>query len=97
MMKLLLINPFVVFDKKVFHLFTLSHYFFNRVKMIWNIADNRNLFLKLKPNLRLYHVVLTIPKTSPEKLTLTVFGMQQLPEIEKTDSRKNILPKLDNI
>ena len=54
--------------------------------MSWNIGDNRNLFLKLKPKLGLCHVVLTTPKTSPEKLTLTVVEMQQLPDIEKTDS-----------
>ena len=55
--------------------------------MSWNIGDNRNLFLKLTSKLGLYHVVLTTPKTSPEKLTLTVVEMQQLPDIEKTDSK----------
>ena len=35
--------------------------------------------------------------TTPEKLILTVVEMQQLPEIEKTDSQKNILPKMDKI
>ena len=59
--------------------------------MSWNIGDNRNLFLKLKSKLGLYHVVLTTPKTSPEKLTLTVVEMQQKPDIEKTDdSREEI-------
>ena len=38
----------------------------------------------------LYHVVLTTPKTSPEKLTLNVVEMQQLPDIEKTDSKEEI-------
>ena len=52
-----------------------------------NIGDDRNLSLKLKSKLGLYHVVLTTPKTSPEKLTLTVVEMQQLPNIEKTDSK----------
>ena len=56
--------------------------------MSWNIGDNRNLFLKLKSKLGLYHVVHTTPKTSPEKLTLTVVEMQQLPDIEKIDSKK---------
>ena len=65
--------------------------------MSWNIGDNRNFFLKIKSKLGLYHVVLTTPKTSPEKLTLTVVEMQQLPEIEKTDSKKNIMPKMDNL
>ena len=59
--------------------------------MSWNIGDNRNLFLKLKSKLGLYHVVLTTPKTSPEKLTLNVVEMQQLPNIEKTDSNKRYL------
>ena len=56
--------------------------------MSWNIVDNRNLFLKLKSKLGLYHVVLTTPKTSPAKLTLTVVEMQQLPDIEKSDSKE---------
>ena len=59
--------------------------------MSWNIGDNRNLFLKLKSKLGLYHVVLTTPKTSPEKLTLTLVEMQQLPDIEKTDSKEDLI------
>ena len=58
--------------------------------MSWNIGDNRNLFLKLTSKLGLYQVVLTTPKTSPEKLTLTVVEMQHLPDIEKTDSKEEI-------
>ena len=58
--------------------------------MSWSIEDNRNLFLKLKSKMVLYHVVLTTPKTFPEKPTLTVVEMQQLPDIEKTDSKKEI-------
>ena len=58
--------------------------------MIWNMGDNRNLFLKLKSKLGLYHVVLATPKTSPEKLTLTVIEMQQLPDNERTDSKEEI-------
>ena len=58
--------------------------------MSWNNGVNRNLFLKLKSKLGLYLVVLTTPKTSPEKFTLTVVEMQQLPDIEKTDSRDEI-------
>ena len=58
--------------------------------MIWKIGDNRNLFLKLKSKLGLYHVVLTTPKISPEKLKLTVVEMQQLPDIEKTGSKKEL-------
>ena len=58
--------------------------------MSWNIGENRNLFPKLKSKLGLYHVVLTTPKTSPEKITLTLVEMQQLPEIEKVDSGNKI-------
>ena len=58
--------------------------------MSLNIGDNRNLFLKSKSKLGLYHVVLTTPKTSPEKLTLTVIEMQQRPDIGKTDSKEEI-------
>ena len=79
-----------MFYKKVFHLFNLYHFSSNRGKMSWNIGDNRNLFLKLKSKLGLYHVVLTTQKTSPKKLTLTVVEMQQLPDIEKTDSKKEM-------
>ena len=38
----------------------------------------------------LYHVVLTTPKTSPEKPTLTVVETQQLPDIEMTHSKEEI-------
>ena len=57
--------------------------------MSWNLGDNRNLFLKLKTKLGLYHVELKI-KDSPKKLTLTLVETQQLPDIEKTDSRDEI-------
>ena len=40
--------------------------------MSWNIGENRNLFLKMKSKLGLYHVVLTTSKTPPEKITLTL-------------------------
>ena len=53
--------------------------------MSWNIADKRNLFFKLKSKLGFYHVVLTTPKPSTQKLTLTVFETPQWPDIEKTD------------
>ena len=56
--------------------------------MSWKIGDNRNLFLKSKSKLGLYLVVLTTPKTPAEKLTLTVVEIQQMPDIEKTDSRE---------
>ena len=58
--------------------------------MSWNIRDSRNLFLGLKSKLGPCHVVLPTPKTSPGKLTLTVVGMQQLPDIEKTSSKEVI-------
>ena len=58
--------------------------------MSWNIGDIRNLFLKLKSKLGLYHVVLTTRTISPEELTLTVFEMQQLSEIETTDSMEKM-------
>ena len=58
--------------------------------MNWNIGENRNLFLKLKSKLGLYHVVLTTRKTSPEKIYLTIVELQQLTEIEKLDSKNEI-------
>ena len=54
--------------------------------MSWNIRDNRNLFLKLKIKLGLYHVGLK-SKDSPGKITLTLVETQQLPDIEKVDSK----------
>ena len=57
--------------------------------MSWNIADKRNLFLKLKTKLGLYHVELK-SKDSPEKITLTLVETQQLPDIEKVDSKDEI-------
>ena len=57
--------------------------------MSWNIGDNRNLFLKLKSKLGLYHLELK-SKESPEKITLTLVETQQLPDIEKSDSRDEI-------
>ena len=58
--------------------------------MSCNIGDIRNLFLKLKSKLGLYPVVLETPKTSPEKLTLTVVEMQRLPDIERIDCKEEI-------
>ena len=57
--------------------------------MSWNIGDNRNLFLKLKTKLGLYHVELK-SKDSPEKIMLTLVETQHLPDIEKSDSRDEI-------
>ena len=57
--------------------------------MSWNIGDNRNLFLKLKTKLGLYHVELK-SKDSPEKNTLTLVETQQLPDIEEVDSKDEI-------
>ena len=58
--------------------------------MSWNLGDNRNLFLKLKTKLGLYHVELRKLKDSPEKITLTLVETHQLPDIEKADSKEEI-------
>ena len=57
--------------------------------MSWNIGDNRNLFLKLKTKLGLYHVEIK-SKDSPGKSTLTLVETQQLQDIEKSDSKDAI-------
>ena len=57
--------------------------------MSWNIGDNRNLFLKLKTKMGLYHVELR-SNDSPEKVTLTLVETQHLPDIEKADSKDEI-------
>ena len=58
--------------------------------MSWNIGNNRKLILKLKTKLGLYHVELrSKPKDSPGKITLTLVETQQLPDIEKVDSKND--------
>ena len=57
--------------------------------MSWNIGDNRNIFPKLKTKLGLSHVELR-SKDSPKKTKLTLVETQQLPDIEKSDSRDEI-------
>ena len=57
--------------------------------MSLNIGDNRNLFFKLKTKLGLYHVELK-SKNSPGKKTLTLVETQQMPDIEKVDSKDEI-------
>ena len=57
--------------------------------MNWNIGVNRNLFLNLKTKLGLCHVEFR-SKNSPEKNTLTLVETQQLPDIEKVDSKDEI-------
>ena len=56
--------------------------------MSWNFGDNRNLFLKIKTKLGLYLVELrSKPEGSLGKNTVTLVGTQQLPDIEKVDSK----------
>ena len=55
--------------------------------MSWNIGDNRNIFLKLKSKLGLYHVDYREHKDFPKKITLTLVETQQLPGTEKVDSK----------
>ena len=57
--------------------------------MSWNIGDNRNLFLKLKTKLGLYHVELK-SEDSPGENTLTLVESQQLPDSGKVDSKDEI-------
>ena len=58
--------------------------------MSYNIGEYRSLFILMKSKLGLYQVVLTAPKISPEKVTLTIVEMQQLPEIKKVDPNNEI-------
>ena len=58
--------------------------------MVWNIGDNRSIFLKLKSHLGLYHVVLTTTKTPLEKFTLTIGEMQHMPGPDKTESKEEL-------
>ena len=54
--------------------------------MSWSIGDNRNLFLKLKTKLGLYHVELK-SRDSPKEITLTLVETQKLPDTEEVDSK----------
>ena len=78
-----------MFFKKLLNILLQSFFLFNQVRISWNIGDNRNLFLKLKTKLGLYHVELR-NKDSPEKIPLTLVQTQQLPDIEKVDSKDEI-------
>ena len=90
MITLLVLNPSVLAYKKKLHFFAPYHISFNRLKTIWNLGDNRNLFLKLKSKLGLYLVVLTTPKIPLKRVTPTVVKMEQLQDIEKTVSKEEI-------
>ena len=59
--------------------------------MNWNLGENRNLFLSLKTKLGLYHVVLTTPKSSPTKLTLTKAEVQHLPGLDQCEDEFSCL------
>ena len=62
-----------------------------RVRMSWNIGDDRNLFLKLNSKMGHYHVVHTKPKEIlPQKFTLTLIELRQLPDFEKMPSKSGI-------
>ena len=73
---------------KIFCSYLLFILFSIPFSLSWNIGGDKKLTLKLKSKLGLCRVVLTTPKTSPEKLTLTVVEMQFLPDTKKTDSKK---------
>ena len=60
---------------------------FESVRMIWNIGDNRNLFLKLKTKFGCIMLNLEV-KTLPKKIRLTLVETQQLLVIEKVDSKE---------
>ena len=76
---------------KVIALFYSLSFSSIRVWTSWNIGVNRNFFLKLKWKLRLYHVVLRVPKISLEKLTPTVVARHWKDRFQ----RKNFLPEVD--
>ena len=61
----------------------------NRFRMIWYNGHIRNPFLKFRTKLGFYHVALTTPNICLEKFTITVVETQQLPDIEKIESKKD--------
>ena len=68
-----------------------SFFLFIRIKTSRNVGDKRNLFLKLKTKLGLYHVELRgKSKDSSEKITLTQVETHQLQDMEKAESKDKI-------
>ena len=72
---------------KVLILFVQTNQKWEEAPPFIETSRKRNLLPMLKSKVGLCHVVITTPKFSPEKLTLTVVEMQHLPGIEKTDSK----------
>ena len=60
------------------------------MRLSWITGDTRNLLLELKSKLGHNHAVLSTPKTSPGKNTLTVAEQELLAHIEKTDSPEEL-------
>ena len=87
MIKLLLINPSVMSCNCNYN-YLMPIVFSFRVRMSVNIGDNRELFLNLEIKFGLCFVVLTKPRNSPERITSTLLEMQQLSDIEETDSEE---------
>ena len=88
MIKLLVIHPFVLSYKNIFICLLFINFLCIPIRLSSNIGGNRNIFLELKSKLGFDHVVLKIPKSSPEKLTLTLFEIRHLQDNEKTDCRE---------
>ena len=88
---LLLRNEFVN-SKKSICTYKLFFIFLSiRIRTSRNMGDNGNLFLNVESKLRLYHVVLTKPRNSPKKVTLTLIERQLFPNFEKTRSKVHFL------
>ena len=51
--------------------------------MSWNFGETRNLFNKLRTQLGHFHVVPITPKSSLNKITLTIAKLQQLSELKQ--------------
>ena len=84
MIKYLITNHFVIMFESIANSFLNNFYFFNQPKK--NELEHwrkRNVFLRLKTKLGLYHVVLTTSESSYTKIALTIVEMHQLPELEQ--------------
>ena len=90
MTKPLLIHPIYSPIKTNFNLLLFIIILSFRVRISYNNEYIRNLFLELKSKFGLHHVVLKTPKTSPDKLTLFVVELHELPDIEKTKSQEEL-------
>ena len=76
--------------KEVIANFFPALFFSIRVRMSSNNAENSNQFLKLKPEIGLYHLVVETKITSTGNFARSFVEMQQIINIDETDHKNEI-------